>query len=142
MRTLMLMMMASVLFLTHTPTALAVDLQRVKQAISASSAQWEAVDQIDPDNPMRLGLLSSEHPYPQKRRPSMPQFPFSLPGYFDWRDVSGKDFVTPVRDQGYCGSCWAFASTSALEAATLIGLNTPTVDLDLAEQALVSCAPL
>lgn len=141
MRTLILTLTASVLFLAHTPIALALDVQRIKQAISASNAQWEAVDQIDPTNPMRLGLLTADRPYLQKRRPSMPQFPFSLPGYFDWRDVNGKNFVTPVRDQGYCGSCWAFASTAALEAVTLIGLNTPNVDLDLSEQALVSCAP-
>lgn len=38
----------------------------------------------------------------------------SLPTSIDWRDAN---IVTPVKDQGYCGSCWAFAATSVLESA-------------------------
>ena len=36
-----------------------------------------------------------------------------LPERFDLRDVNG---VTPVRDQGYCGSCWTFATMASLES--------------------------
>ncbi len=45
-----------------------------------------------------------------------------------------------MRDQGNCGSCWAFATTGALESVTLITNNSPDVDLNLAEQILVSCS--
>lgn len=38
---------------------------------------------------------------------------FSVPDSFDGRIV-WKDLLTPVRNQGRCGSCWAFASTSTL----------------------------
>ncbi len=62
-----------------------------------------------------------------------------LPSRFDWRSHDGHNWITPVKNQGRCGSCWAFASTAQFEAAIKILLNKPDLDLDLAEQELVSC---
>jgi hypothetical protein len=57
----------------------------------------------------------------------------ALPERWDWREHDG---VTPVKDQGGCGSCWAFASVGALEAAARLKDNAV---YDLSEQQLVSC---
>lgn len=56
-----------------------------------------------------------------------------LPAALDWRALGG---VTPVKDQGPCGSCWAFAMVGAFESAILINDG---VEVDLSEQWLVSC---
>jgi hypothetical protein len=56
-----------------------------------------------------------------------------LPSKFDWRDQDG---LTPVRDQGNCGSCWAFAAIGPLEANIKIKDHQ---SLDLSEQYIVSC---
>jgi hypothetical protein len=57
----------------------------------------------------------------------------SLPSSFNWCDLGG---CTPVKNQGNCGSCWAFATVGPMESALKIhdGLT-----VDLSEQYLVSC---
>jgi len=56
-----------------------------------------------------------------------------LPAQWDWRLQNG---VTGVRDQGACGSCWAFGTIASFESLLLIRQNLTT---DLSEQNLVSC---
>ena len=43
-----------------------------------------------------------------------------LPEKFDLRDVDGTSYVTPVKNQGPWGACWAFAPVSALESNLLM----------------------
>lgn len=59
-----------------------------------------------------------------------------LPESFDSRE---HGVVTSIKDQGSCGSCWAFARTKAFEAASIIAGRAGGDALDLAEQdALVN----
>ena len=59
---------------------------------------------------------------------------------FDWRNIGGYSFVTPVKNQDGSGMCSTFASTGALEAKYQITRNDPTYfTLDLSEQQL-DCA--
>ena len=67
-----------------------------------------------------------------------PDFNIAAPSLFDWRDKDGENWVTPVKDQKHCGSCWAFASTACVEAKVNIVMNDPDFDVDLSEQYLVS----
>jgi cathepsin L len=57
-----------------------------------------------------------------------------LPAEVDWRT---KGVVTAVKDQGHCGSCWAFAATATLESH--VAINTGIL-ADLSPQQLVSCS--
>jgi len=57
----------------------------------------------------------------------------SLPEAFSWCDSGG---CTPVKNQGACGSCWAFGTVGPLECN--IKLKDGVI-VDLSEQWLVSC---
>ncbi len=66
-------------------------------------------------------------------------FSVDLPSTFDWRTSPNGNAVTPVRNQGSCGSCWAFAVTAAIESQILLSQGWYGLDLDLSEQILISC---
>ncbi len=64
----------------------------------------------------------------------------TLPPAVDWK-AQGK--VTPPKNQGTCGACWAATAAGALESAYLIGQGLTTSQVpgfSLSEQQLYDCA--
>ncbi|XP_042225516.1 dipeptidyl peptidase 1-like isoform X2 [Homarus americanus] len=64
-----------------------------------------------------------------------------MPATWDWRNVSGISYVSSVRNQASCGSCYAFASMGGLEAGVRI-LTNNTQQPIFSPQDIVGCSHL
>ncbi len=64
--------------------------------------------------------------------------PLSFVNSFDWRDQQGKNWMTPVKDQGDSGYCSAFTAVSVTEAISRLYYNQ-LIDFDLSEQEAACC---
>ncbi len=119
--------------------ASAAHIDEIRQAIAGWGRRWIAEETVIsrlPDHQRRLRAGLFKHSTSATWPVLAPQAPSTgLSASVDWRS-----FVTPVRDQGNCGSCWAFATTAALESYNLITGNLPGINDDRAEEILVSCS--
>ncbi|MBD3204355.1 hypothetical protein GF327_08745, partial [Candidatus Woesearchaeota archaeon] len=107
------------------------------------------------------GIFDMSGPY---NKPLNPNKVNNLPEKWDWRSVHGANksysdyydsprvitypfgsyiipsdgWITDVKDQGMCGSCWAFGSVGSIETVFNLFYNQH-IDLNLSEQYLLSC---
>ena len=115
----------------------------IQDAIDAEGGNWTAgttsVSELTVDEKRQLcGARISDVPEAaQLMRPPL-RDGVSCDTSFDWRNKDGKDWMTPVKNQGSCGSCWAFSALGITEAAINIHFNDSDRDIDLSEQHLVS----
>lgn len=67
--------------------------------------------------------------------------PKPTPQEFSWLDYNGEDWTTPVKNQGNCGSCWAFAALGVFESVIKLAEDCVELNPDLSEQYVLSCLP-
>jgi C1A family cysteine protease len=135
----------SLLFVFISLPGLALETKDVNQAIRDKGAHWVAgetsLSKLSPEEKKRFFMPATFNMPVPETKDKASQYPAAgdLPAQYDWRNVNGHSYVTGVREQKACSSCWAISVTAALESRILITSRTPDQDLNLAEQALVSC---
>lgn len=87
----------------------------------------------------KISLLPNKMGINSQNKDQMIPLRGSHPSTFDWRNNNG-DWLTPIRNQGGCGSCWAFSAVGVSEAGVNINLDDSDFNIDLSEQDLVSCS--
>ena len=74
-------------------------------------------------------------------RSSRTAIPYALAPSHDWRNYEGDNWITSVKNQQQCGSCYSFATLGTIETLIRMDQGDPDLEVDLAEQYLVSCGP-
>jgi cathepsin L len=97
----------------------------INQFSDFSAYEWKQMQGYKPaqatsDDDMRSTMIFSE---------------VGLPASVDWRTSA----VTGVKNQGSCGSCWAFSTTGSLEGLSFIASGSKTLT-SYSEQQLVDCS--
>ena len=119
-------------------------IEVIREMIDARGYSWQAgptsVSHLSPEEFEKLLGVKVPPDYEERRQiarrkhrviEALPGMAF--PEKFDWRAQGG---VTPVKNQGSCGSCWAFCAAAAFESQILIYTGR---QVDLSEQAVLSC---
>jgi len=122
------------------------ELEQIRHAIKEKGAKWHADETsmsvlTDKEKKMRLGSNENEDLVAEfLSSPETAPVPAveGAPATVDWRNVAGVSYVSPIKNQGSCGSCWAFAAAAGLEAQVMIA--TAGMPIDISEQILVSCS--
>ncbi len=118
------------------------DLQKIQNEIQKNNANWMAgetsiSEKSDTDFRKLTGAFIPEANLPDFLPKKFTQSAKNLPQRFDWRNFNGN-WITPVKDQASCGSCWAFAPLAVIESIIRIRHQQADSVIDLSEQFLIS----
>ena len=136
---LVVAMIAGLFLFTSLASASDAELNAVQQAIAETGAKWTAgetsISRLPPEE--RRRRLGGKKPVEKILESELPMVSAStlaaLPSYLNYNE---SGYVSTIKNQGNCGSCWAFGPTAALESQILMKSGILT---DEAEQILVSC---
>jgi len=108
--------------------------ERNFQANNGKKINYVLDEEYPTMNPIPIGSIN----------PDLDVFDITIvdtPDEFSWKDHDGKDWTTPARHQGDCGSCWLFGGIGTFESVIKIKEGCANLNPDLSEQYVLSCIP-
>lgn len=126
-----------------------IDIKALQDDLSRQQAQWTAMDNpiaqlSDSEKRTLLGVplppyIESLVAQGKAQSDEMKMARAGAPANFDLRNVNGRNYITPIRNQGGCGSCVAFGSIAAIEGTARYTKQDPNYAIDLSEAHLFYC---
>ncbi len=125
--------------------------EKARHALFLASKQRVAeLNRLNADAGDAFGITFTADRYPHEKHkkglkkpsgfvPNAPvrDYPARSGKSIDWRTTEA---VTPIKNQGQCGSCWAFSATEAIESQMILGKGGKLA-IDLSPQQIASCSP-
>jgi C1A family cysteine protease len=121
----------------------ALNPNTLQELIRSQGRKWTAGDTpvsalSEPEKRRRLGYVPTG-PLRTIRAGEAAEQAGAYPATYDLRNVNGSNYITPIRDQGNCGSCVSFGTTAAVEGTYEVVQGDPNTGIDLSEAQLFYC---
>lgn len=145
MKTTMLSPLLWIILATSTSWAESViNVTNLNQTLKKQNATWVAKDnwltQLPKAEVKRMmGLQQAPAVDVEFVVPQDMNMQDVLPASLDWRNKDGRNWVSPILNQGSCGSCVAFAAIGVLETQLNISSLLPNLNIRLSPSHLFSC---
>ncbi|HEY8270368.1 MAG TPA: C1 family peptidase [Pseudobdellovibrionaceae bacterium] len=133
-----------VLFITSSSWAGSlVNVSTLNKTLQKQKATWVAKEnwltQLSKSEAKRMMGLRKTPPLDVQFVVPLSMTQDTLPPSLDWRNKDGRNWVSPILNQGNCGSCVAFAAIGVMETQLNISSLLPNLNIRLSPQHLFSC---
>src|SRR5262245_31738893 len=131
----------------------ALNASQIQEAIAREGASWQAgptsVSELPTsEKELRLGYEPGPGEPSLQEREQLATANLSAygavravgaPASYDLRNVGGANYITPIKDQGGCGSCVSFGTLATVEGTFRRQRGDPNLAIDLSEAQLFNC---
>lgn len=120
-----------------------INVSNLNQTLKKQNATWVAKDnwltQMSKAEVKRMMGLQQAPPVDVEFVAPQASIQETMPASLDWRNKDGRNWVSPILNQGNCGSCVAFAAVGVLETQMNISSLLPNLNIRLSPSHLFSC---